>query len=315
MMSTVKEARELCIDLLPGVSRTFAMTIPVLPEELRSPVACSYLLCRIADNIEDHPDLSDRTKEKLFAQFLDGLHGEAEEDFHNEWPEGAGKTLAEKYPVILLAYRSFPEEQQGVIETCVKEMVSGMRSIILHRPPERKEHVCQTREELQEYCHYVAGIVGIMLSQIFSDFLGSEPDKEKEKAAHQFGLGLQLTNILQDRNEDALRGISFLPPGKIEPIFQQALNHLEEGHEYALSLPSHQEGLRLFCLWALWMAVATLEEVIQSDAHRPKIDRARVEEIITYTQNHIREDETLRNRFESDLLRTQNRLSQSELVE
>jgi farnesyl-diphosphate farnesyltransferase len=313
-MSTVKEARELCIDLLPGVSRTFAMTIPVLSEELRSPIACSYLLCRIADNIEDHPDLSDTTKEKLFTQFLNGLKGEAAEHFYKEWPEGVGKSLAENYPVILFAYRSFPEEQQGMIEACVKEMVSGMQTIILHRTPERKDRICKTIEELEEYCHYVAGIVGIMLYQIFSDFLGSEPDEEKEKAAHQFGLGLQLTNILQDRNEDALRGISFLPPGNLDPVFQRALQHLEEGHEYALSLPPHQEGLRLFCLWALWMAIATLEEVIQSDAQRPKIDRARVEEILTYTQTHVRNNETLRSRFQSDRLRTTNRLSQSELV-
>ena len=52
MSDPVQKARDLCIELLPGVSRTFALTIPVLPKELRVPVGCSYLLCRIVDNID-----------------------------------------------------------------------------------------------------------------------------------------------------------------------------------------------------------------------------------------------------------------------
>src|SRR5438270_5262330 len=44
--------------VLPHVSRTFALTIPQLPEALRVPVTNAYLLCRIADTIEDEPALS-----------------------------------------------------------------------------------------------------------------------------------------------------------------------------------------------------------------------------------------------------------------
>src|SRR5579863_10146044 len=44
--------------ILPHVSRTFALTIPQLPPALRGPVTSAYLLCRIADTIEDEPALS-----------------------------------------------------------------------------------------------------------------------------------------------------------------------------------------------------------------------------------------------------------------
>src|SRR5260221_1129906 len=44
--------------ILPHVSRTFALTIPQLPPSLRTAVTCAYLLCRIADTIEDEPALS-----------------------------------------------------------------------------------------------------------------------------------------------------------------------------------------------------------------------------------------------------------------
>src|SRR5882672_7316324 len=45
-------------EILPHVSRTFVLTIPQLPEGLRTAVTCAYLLCRIADTIEDEPALS-----------------------------------------------------------------------------------------------------------------------------------------------------------------------------------------------------------------------------------------------------------------
>src|SRR5258708_35529242 len=44
--------------ILPHVSRTFALTIPQLPMGLRTAVTCAYLLCRIADTIEDEPALT-----------------------------------------------------------------------------------------------------------------------------------------------------------------------------------------------------------------------------------------------------------------
>jgi farnesyl-diphosphate farnesyltransferase len=49
-------------DILVHVSRTFALTIPELPAGLRETVTCAYLLCRIADTIEDEPTLSAEDK-------------------------------------------------------------------------------------------------------------------------------------------------------------------------------------------------------------------------------------------------------------
>ena len=48
--------------ILTGVSRTFAFTIPQLPDGLRSHITNAYLLCRIADTIEDDADLSAEQK-------------------------------------------------------------------------------------------------------------------------------------------------------------------------------------------------------------------------------------------------------------
>ena len=63
--------------LLPGVSRTFALTIPQLPEPLREVVTNAYLLCRIADTIEDDAALTPLQKADFHEQFRAVVAGQA----------------------------------------------------------------------------------------------------------------------------------------------------------------------------------------------------------------------------------------------
>ena len=55
--------------LLEGVSRTFALTIPQLPQKLYGAVANAYLLCRIVDTIEDEVSFLHNRK-SIFVQDL-----------------------------------------------------------------------------------------------------------------------------------------------------------------------------------------------------------------------------------------------------
>ena len=61
--------------ILPKVSRTFALTIPQLPPALRRAVTNAYLLCRIADTIEDEPTLSAEDKRRYEEAFVDTVTG------------------------------------------------------------------------------------------------------------------------------------------------------------------------------------------------------------------------------------------------
>jgi farnesyl-diphosphate farnesyltransferase len=63
-------------ELLEGVSRTFALTIPQLPGGLREAVANAYLLCRIADTIEDDPGLADVNEFESYCYYVAGVVGE-----------------------------------------------------------------------------------------------------------------------------------------------------------------------------------------------------------------------------------------------
>ena len=69
-----KSGWELQSHLLLGVSRTFALTIPQLPETLERAIGNGYLLCRIVDTIEDDPNLALDDKRVYFEHFLQVLN-------------------------------------------------------------------------------------------------------------------------------------------------------------------------------------------------------------------------------------------------
>jgi phytoene synthase len=75
---------------------------------------------------------------------------------------------------------------------------------------------------LQRYCHLVAGVVGEVAARIF----GQSQD-ETTHYAHQLGLAFQLTNIIRDVGEDALRGRIYLPVNELQQFEVSAKDILE----------------------------------------------------------------------------------------
>lgn len=71
---------------------------------------------------------------------------------------------------------------------------------------------------LQRYCHLVAGVVGEVAACIFGSPPGADPalDEVRTRYAHTLGLAFQLTNIIRDVGEDALRGRIYLPINELQ---------------------------------------------------------------------------------------------------
>src|SRR3954465_628287 len=63
---TKEQANDFCREILPAVSRTFSLSIRLLPGDLGAAVRCAYLICRIADTVEDEPNLTAEAKATLF---------------------------------------------------------------------------------------------------------------------------------------------------------------------------------------------------------------------------------------------------------
>jgi farnesyl-diphosphate farnesyltransferase len=309
--------------LLEGVSRTFAFTIPQLPDGLRETVTNAYLLCRIADTIEDDPDLDAETKDAFHAAFLEAAEtGRGADDFARTlWPRLASTTLdaevelIRESPRVLRITQRLQARRRKAILKCLDAMSRGMGEFERSRSRSGLEDVA----EYERYCYYVAGVVGEMLTDLFCDH---SPRIEARRAdlearAVSFGLGLQMTNILKDVWDDYGSGVCWLPREVFEDngysldglqphhngngdAFAAAMRelvgvahaHLREALEYTLAIPSNETGVRRFLIWAALLAVSTLRKIdadpLFTSGDDVKVSRRRVAAIVATSTAVIR---------------------------
>jgi 4,4'-diapophytoene synthase len=318
-------------EILQHVSRTFALTIPQLPEPLCTVVANAYLLCRIADTIEDDKGMSAQQKKEYSELFIAVVKGTENADkfakalFPLLSPTATvaeHDLIANSAPVIRLTH-AFNERQRSALERCVKIMADGM---VRYQDAETLDGVAD-QKDMDQYCYYVAGVVGEMLTELFCDH-SPEIDAHRNKMMKlgvSFGQGLQMTNILKDIWEDHERGACWLPrdvfdkygvdiphksPGKMGQGFNDGLidllgvahAHVYNALRYTLMIPAKEKGLRKFCLWALGMAVLTLDKIRQHpdfiDGKEVKITRRSVKVTIFLTSLFVRQNWILKCLFQ-----------------
>ena len=312
--ASAKSGWELQSHLLLGVSRTFALTIPQLPEALERAVGNGYLLCRIADTIEDDPSLALADKRTYFQQFLQVLNGDGDAAEFASSLHGvlssrilpAEMELVQATPEVLQLTRTLSDTQQQALVRCVTMMSDGMYRFQSRKSLEGLNSV----HEMSHYCYAVAGVVGEMLTELFCDYseaMNAHRD-EMMPLAICFGQGLQLTNILKDVWEDQKDGSCWLPQSAfsvdnkhLDELFRSeqkqqiaiGINHivgiahqnLESAITYCRRIPTSEVGIRRFCLWAIGMAVATLQKIHRTpgyfDGDQVKISRRQVGMIVT----------------------------------
>jgi len=315
-------------NLLSGVSRTFALTIPQLPNGLREAVTNAYLLCRIADTIEDDPLLDPDTKDRFHSFFLKAVTtGRGADDFAaGLTPLLAPSTLAaevnliEESPRVLQVTRGLHPRQRNAIQRCLDTMSHGMADFARSRSRDGLADVA----EFERYCYFVAGVVGEMLTELFCDY-SPEIDANRDRLAPRavsFGLGLQMTNILKDIWDDLEHGTCWLPRDVFErhgydlttlapshngngPAFAASMHelvgiaqgHLREALAYTLAIPSDETGIRRFLIWAVLLAVSTLGKIsdhpLFTSGTQVKVSRPRVAAIIAGSSALIRSNNGL----------------------
>ncbi len=306
---------------LQKVSRSFALTIPQLPAGLRERVSNAYLLCRIIDTIEDEQCLSLNEKQTFFQEFISVIEGSTPADAFaarlnpklccSSLP--AERELVRETASVVRTFFLFDAEQQNIIRRCLKIMATGM----LHFQKIRHASGVPDLNHLNSYCYYVAGVVGEMLTDLFCNY---SPETARHRdylfnRSSSFGQGLQMTNIIKDVWEDHDRGACWLPrdifvksgcdldrleKGVFTPQFGKGIaeligiahRHLLNALAFSLRIPPPEVGMRKFCLWAIGMAVATLQNIHKAghfaSAEDVKITRRRLKAIILASQAAIR---------------------------
>jgi farnesyl-diphosphate farnesyltransferase len=207
--------------LLARTSRTFALSIPLLPEPARTEVGVAYLLFRVADTFEDATAWPADRRVAALAE-LGELLGDpaAAPTLTRSWLappapiDHAGyQELLGAAPVVLEAYAALAPAARAAIHHHLARTLDGMAGFV-GRTDAAGRLALDDLEDLRAYCYVVAGIVGEMLTDLF---LLSVPALERVAAplrsrARTFGEGLQLVNILKDAAADGREGRSYLPP-------------------------------------------------------------------------------------------------------
>lgn len=317
---------DFCQESLAEVSRTFTQPIQFLPETQKRALAIGYLLCRVADTVEDCVGISDESRDALFSDFQRVLRGQLEAESLSRSFEGAAASepelkLMRNLDRVMNVFSSQSARTKETTIRWVSEMADGMR--LYSRRSEATNFVAMiSMNDLERYCYFVAGTVGHMITELFDDAIG-QPGLEARlrENAESFGLGLQLVNIVKDITDDAERGVCYIPrqvcrSEGIEPeellridcrpaakrvvskVIFRAEEHLQHAFEYTLSIPPTFPQLRLFCLLPLWMALETLHLARDNDevfepGKKVKISRETVARIIADCGRDCQDDRAL----------------------
>ncbi len=261
-------------DLLTKTSRTFALSIPLLPEPTRRQVTLGYLLFRIADTFEDAADWSnDRRIEALdtFCRLLEGDRSpENTAELAQKWSlevpidHDGYQELLREIPAVLEAFFDLEPRAQSLVREHVIRTARGMVEYV-ERTDETGELQLEDIDDLREYCYVVAGIVGEMLTELF---ILDRPELEAVAddlriRARRCGEAQQLVNILKDSAFDATEGRSYLAGAERSEVFDLARADLRTAAEYILLLQGSktERGLIAFNALPVLLAFAALERV------------------------------------------------------
>ena len=300
---TDKQAQDLAYQktILRSVSRTFALTIPLLPPTIEKVVGNTYLLCRIVDTIEDAANLSVSTKQELSKLFLDCvLEQLPPEDFvhacllalrdHTNVDE---LDLIAHTPTVLRILHTCSKEDQVAVSRCISIMSDGMS----YFHGKQTQYGLKDLKEFEKYCYVVAGVVGELLTTVFSSHSTafSKNFQGKENLAIAFGQALQMTNILKDSPEDKARGVSWKPADMSQAdLLRIAYEKLQDSLQYILLVPKQDSGIRRFCFLAFGLAVMTLSKIAQrtefNNKNEVKLSRGTVMAFYTFTGLAIHSD-------------------------
>lgn len=291
-------------EYIPKVSRTFALTIKFLPRGLRNSVYTSYLLCRVADTLEDTAYLPVMEKSRRLLTLRDLLLGAAEgkiidPDSVSAIYESVSPSKSDDHRLLSESIKLFeildtlPRSHKKIIYRWVAEMAGGMAEYSKLEGKEKDSVVSlEDIADWDRYCYYVAGTVGHMLTDLFILHYGfkKEISKGLKKLGNSFGLGLQKVNVIKDVPDDRERGICYLPgvimnkhrldatglkekseSSKITPFVNEIIGltipHLDDAIEYAMFIPRHLKGVRMFLVIPVYLAIGTLS-LIKSDPVR-----------------------------------------------
>lgn len=245
--------------VLKDVSRSFYVSLRLLPAPMRPATSTGYLLARASDTIADTAEIPVDDRLDLLDAFSEELAGkgpgrrrEPMKKFIARQTNQSERVLLERLDECFGGLAALDELQADAVRNVVTTIISGQRLDLVRfdEAGKRNPKALRSEEELEDYCYRVAGCVGAFWTRIGLLTLGSRfsesAPEDLDDLGVRYGMGLQLVNILRDMPEDLANGRCYLPVADPQDVAALAAAQrewqkhasvwLESGRRYASRL-------------------------------------------------------------------------------
>jgi farnesyl-diphosphate farnesyltransferase len=288
-------------EILSGVSRSFYLSLAILPRAIRSQLSVAYLVARAADTIADTRVVRAERRLELLDGLRDALSDErqivplcAEVRREVGAPDAASggaspseRILLDRLGDCLRTLAAFEPGDRGRTQKVLGTLIQGMERDLQRFPDEQRLVALETMAELDEHTYLAAGCVGeywtlISATHVPSVKRLSRPDFVARGV--RLGKALQLVNVIRDAAADLAQGRCYVPRDllsrhgltpedlrdpsarrrarpALDELHVWALAHVDASFPYVLAIPRREARLRLAALWPLWIGLATLQRL------------------------------------------------------
>lgn len=285
-------ADDLLGGLLRRVSRSFYLSLAILPRPLREPIGLAYLLARAADTVADTRLIAREARIAHLQTLRRAYAGEAADvaavarACASPQAHGAAGALLGRVGEILARLGALPAADRLEVQAVLATLTSGMVFDLTRFPGEDAAGLTalDTAEELDRYVYLVAGCVGpfwTALHVAHRPRLARWDLRERSQQGVSFGKALQLTNVLRDVPRDLRHGRCYLPADELAALglspkdlldrdasaralplhrrlLRRALEHYDVAWRYTLAIPRLEWRMRLACAWPLLIGLETV---------------------------------------------------------
>lgn len=307
----------LLTDLLRRVSRSFYLTLNVLPKPVRHQIGLAYLLARASDTIADTELLPADQRLALLDAYGYAVQSQTASApsmnaFIKKQADDSEAELLRVCHQAIQVLRDSAEEDRVLIREVLDIIISGQKLDLkrFHSSKDSKIVSLETPDDLNDYTYRVAGSVGAFWTRMCLAHLKGqtgESSEEMERLGIRFGQGLQLVNILRDFQKDLSIGRCYFPrqlwestgwrpeaPDPHNEAFKElwqnhvhlAVNCLTDGWRYTMALPTSWTRVRLSCSWPILLGIRTISMMTSPplpNTQPTKVVRAEVYEIMLRT--------------------------------
>jgi farnesyl-diphosphate farnesyltransferase len=299
--------QELRGPVLRGVSRSFYLSLRLLPAAVRDPLSLAYLLARATDTVADTTQARLEHRLETLSKLRAAIAGtESIADLATSFvplqSNAAERRLIEALPAVIAWLRGVDETDGADIRDVLKKIARGQMLDLERFGGGGELRVLRNASELDEYTYLVAGCVGEFWTNLCARKLpafSTEPQPVMIERGVAYGKGLQLTNIVRDAGADLRAGRCYLPedelrsvgvtPAAAEPVLarwrEKAEAGLAAGIAYAAALKNPR--LRIATALPALIGIRTLRLLSDNSTHglreHVKLPRAETRRIVLRT--------------------------------